>query len=162
MDEPTRRIITTRGEFLDAVRSAFAQAAAAGAGEIYVCDATFADWPLSEREVIDDLNRWVHSGRRFTLIASDFDVISRRHGRWTQWRRQWTHVVQCRTNEELEAAGYPTLCLVPGVISVRMLDPVAHRGVASHEAVDGLACREAIDAVSQRSTEAFPVTTLGL
>lgn len=162
MDEPTRRIITTRAEFLDAVRSAFAQAAAAGAGEIWVCDATFADWPLSERPVIEDLDRWVRSGRRFTLIASDFDEISRRHGRWTQWRRQWAHVVQCRTNDELEAAEYPTLCLVPGVMSVRMLDPVAHRGVASHEAVDGHACREAIDAVSQRSAEAFPVTTLGL
>lgn len=159
---PTRRIITTRGEFLGVVRDAFAQAADAGAGEIWICDATFADWPLSERAVIDDLTRWVDSRRRFTLFAREFDELARRHGRWTEWRRQWAHAVHCRTNEELETAQFPTICWVPGVISLRMLDPVGHRGLASHEAVDSVACREAIDAISQRSTEAFPVTMLGL
>ena len=71
-------------------------------------------------------------------------------------------MVQCRANAELEAADFPTICLVGDAISVRLVDPIHHRGLASHEATDALACREAIDAVSQRSVEAFPATTLGL
>lgn len=162
MDAPTRRAITSRSEFHDALRSAFAQAAKAGAREIWLCDANFADWPLGEPGVIGDLTRWARARRCLTLFAQDFDEIGRRHGRWTEWRRQWSHLVACRTNAELEAAQMPTICLVPNVISVRLVDPVHHRGMASHEAADEIACREAIDAVSQRSAEAFPVTSLGL
>ena len=162
MDDPTRRPIASRNEFLDALRSAFAQAATAGAREISLCDATFADWPLGEPGVIEDLTRWAQGRRRLTVLAHNFDEIARRHGRWTEWRRQWAHVVQCRGNEELEAAEFPTICVVADVVSVRLVDLVHHRSMASHEASDAVACREAIDAISQRSAEAFPVTTLGL
>lgn len=162
MNAPTRRLIVTRAEFHEALRSAFAQAAQTEAREIVLCDPDFADWPLGEPGVVADLQRWVHARCRLTVYAHSFDEIARRYGRWIAWRRQWSHVVQCRTNSELEAAEFPTLCLVPEVISVRLIDPVLHRGMASHEAGDALVCREAIDAVSQRSTEAFPVTTLGV
>jgi hypothetical protein len=162
MNPPTRRQILSRGEFHAALRSAFAEAAGAGAPEILLCDASYLDWPLSERGVIDDLTRWVDSRRRMIVYAHAFDDVARRHGRWTEWRRQWSHVVQCRANAELEAADFPTICLVAGVASVRLADPIHHRGLASLEAADALACREAIDAVSQRSVEAFPVTALGL
>jgi hypothetical protein len=162
MDEPTRRAITSRSEFHAAIRSAFAQAAQAGAAEIWLCDASYADWPLNEPGLIDELTRWAQSPRRLTLYAYEFDEVARRHARFTEWRRQWSHVVHCRTSDELEPAQFPTLCWVPGVVSVRLTDTVRHRGLASHEAIDGIACQEAIDALSQRSTEAFPVTTLGL
>ena len=159
---PTRRAITSRSEFHEAVRSALGQAADAGASEIWLCDATFADWPLGERAVIEDLARWVAPRRHLTLLAHRFDEIARRHGRWSEWRRSWAHLVECRSNPELEAAQFPSICLVPGVISVQLFDPLAHRGLASHQPADELASREAIDAVLQRSAEAFPVTTLGL
>ncbi len=162
MDAPTHRAIGSRSEFHDALRSAFDQAAREGAREILLCDASFTDWPLSERAVIENLTQWANSRRRLTLFAQTFDEISRRHGRWAEWRRQWSHVVHCRSNGELEAAEFPTICLVADVVSVRLFDPVHHRGLASREAADALACREAVDAVSQRSAEAFPVTTLGL
>lgn len=162
MDAPTRRIITTQREFQDELRNAFSQAAAAGAREIWLSDPDFADWPLGERAVVEDLTRWAHSRRRLTMLAQTFDEILRRHGRWTEWRRQWSHVVDCRTNRELEAVQIPTICLVPEVVSVRLVDPVEYRGIASIEVADAVACREAIDAVLQRSAEAFPATTLGL
>lgn len=162
MNPPTRRPILSRGDFHAALRSAFAEAAQAGARSILLCDADYLDWPLSERGLIDDLTRWVDSRRELVVYAQSFDEVARRHGRWTEWRRQWSHVVRCRANAELEAADFPTICLVADVISVRLVDPVHHRGLASHEPADALACREAIDAVSQRSVEAFPVTTLGL
>jgi hypothetical protein len=162
MDEPTRRAITTRSEFLEALRSAFSLAADTGAREILLCDADFADWPLGESSVLAALTRWVGSRRRLLLLAQNFEEVVKRHGRWTEWRRQWSHVVQCRSDTELEAAQYPTICLVPEVFSVRLFDRGLFRGLASSEPADALACREAIDAVSQRSGEAFPVTTLGL
>lgn len=162
MTESTRRVITSRSEFHDALRSAFSHAAAVGARDIWLSDEDFADWPLGERDVVDALARWAHSRRRLTLLAHTFDEVSRRHGRWTEWRRQWAHVVECRTNQEIEAAQIPTICLISDVYSVRLSDAVRHRGLVSQEAADAVACREAIDAVSQRSIETFPATTLGL
>ena len=62
-DEPTRAPIDSRGNFHDAVRGAFAEAALVGCREILLIDDDFADWPISEREVIDDLTHWVQAHR---------------------------------------------------------------------------------------------------
>jgi len=78
------------------------------------------------------------------------------------WRRQFSHVVHCRTNDELEAGQMPSLLLAPGLLSVRLHDPVHYRGVASREASDAVQWRELVDAVLQRSEESFPASTLGL
>ena len=159
---PTRRVITSRGEFHDALRDAFALAASSSAREIWLCDQDFADWPLGERQVVEHLSQWAQSHRRLTLVANNFDEVARRHGRWTEWRRQWAHVVECRSNQELEANQHPTICLIGDLMSVRLSDPVRYRGMVSTEIADAVACREAIDAVLQRSVETFPATTLGL
>jgi len=159
---PTRRVIASRSEFHDALRGAFALAASSGARNIWLSDEDFADWPLGERQIVEQLSQWADSHRRLTLIAHTFDEVVRRHGRWTEWRRQWAHVVECRTNQELEAAQHPTICLIADQLSVRLSDAVRHRGMISTEAADAVACREAIDAALQRSVETFPATTLGL
>ena len=75
---PTRRIITSRSEFHDALRGAFALAASSGAREIWLSDQDFADWPLGERQVVDQLTQWAHSHRHLTLIAHNFDEVARR------------------------------------------------------------------------------------
>ncbi len=67
--EPTRAPIESRGSFHDAVRGAFAEAALVGCREILLIDDDFADWPISEREVIDDLTHWVQAHRSFTVVA---------------------------------------------------------------------------------------------
>jgi hypothetical protein len=161
-EEPTRAMIQSRSDFQNAVRGAFAEAALVGCREIWLIDDDFADWPLSERAVIDDLTHWVASHRSFTVVARSFDEIARQHTRWVTWRRQFSHVVHCRTNNDLEAGQMPSILLAPGLLSVRLHDRVGYRGVASREAADAVQWREAIDAVLQRSEEAFPATTLGL
>lgn len=161
-EEPTRAMIQSRSDFQNAVRGAFAEAALVGCREIWLIDDDFADWPLSERAVIDDLTHWVAAHRSFTVVARSFDEIARQHTRWVTWRRQFSHVVQCRTNNDLEAGQMPSILLAPGLLSVRLHDRVGYRGVASREAADAVHWREAIDAVLQRSEEAFPATTLGL
>jgi peptidyl-tRNA hydrolase len=161
-DDDERTLIQSRNEFHAALRTAFAAAADAGCREIWLCDDDYADWPLSERRVLDDLTRWAESHRSLTVIARQFDAIVRRHARWAEWRRVWSHVVQCRSNDELEAGQMPCLLLAPGAVSVRLVDVIHHRGSVSREAADAIVWRETIDAVLQRSQEAFPATTLGL
>lgn len=154
--------IGSRAEFLDAVRNAFTLAAQADAREIVLVDPNFADWPLNERTVIDTLSNWIDSRRVLVVLAHSFDELARRQLRFVEWRRQWAHVVQCRNDPDLEAEQIPTLLLVPGHTSIRVLDRVRYRGTVSNRPVDLTECRETVDALLQRSVEAFPVTTLGL
>lgn len=154
--------IASRADFHDAIRSAVAHAAETGAPEICIVDPDFDDWPLNERAVVDALARWASSRRRLVVFGKRFEEMPRRHTRFVEWRRQWSHIVQCRTDDDIEADAVPTLLLVPATVSVRLLDRVRYRGIASGRPVDLVEGREAIDALLQRSTEAFPATTLGL
>ena len=154
--------IGSRAEFLAAVRGAIDRAIEADAREIYVVDPTFADWPFNEPAVIDALARWIDSQRSLTVLAFNFDEMARQQLRFVAWRRQWSHVVHCRSDPDLEAEQIPSMMLVPGVTSIRLLDRLRFRGVLSDRGVDLTECRETIDALLQRSVEAFPVTTLGL
>ncbi len=154
--------IGSRAEFLDAVRSALAQAEEHGGREIVLVDPNFADWPLNERTVIDSLSRWIDSSRLLVVVAHSFDELARRQLRFVEWRRLWAHVVQCRNDPELEAEQIPTLLLVPGHTCIRLLDRIRFRGTRSNRPVDLTEARETVDALLQRSVEAFPATTLGL
>ena len=155
-------ILSSRSGFHEALRAAFDEAASVGCREIWMCDTDYADWPLSETAVIDSLHRWAMAHRKLTVIAQSFDDLARRHARWVAWRRHWSHVVECRTNTELEAGQMPTLLLAPGCVALRLVDAQRYRGSVSRELADAVRMREQIDAVLQRSAEAFPVTTLGL
>ena len=155
-------IIQSRSEFHAALRRAFTEAAAAGSRELWLSDVNFADWPLGERDVVETLSQWVASSRRLTLVAHDFDDVAKRHPRWVTWRRQWSHVVTCRTNAELEADDIPTLLVASGTVTVRLSDPVHHRGRIAHDRAEELRCKELLDAVLQRSEEAFPASATGL
>ena len=154
--------IASRADFLQAVRDALGLAEQSGAREIVLVDRDFADWPLNEPLVIDALSRWIDSGRLLVVFAHSFDEMARRQLRFVEWRRQWAHVVQCRSDPELEAEQIPTLLLVPGHTCVRLVDRVRYRGTVSKRPVDLTEAREAVDALLQRSVEAFPVTPLGL
>ena len=134
--------IGSRAEFLDAVRSAFTRAEEHGAREIVLVDPNFADWPLNERAVIDSLSRWIDSSRLLVVLARSFDELARRQLRFVEWRRQWAHVVQCRSDPDLEAEQIPTLLLVPGLSCVRVLDRIRCRGTVSNRAVDLTESRE--------------------
>ncbi len=162
MSSETLTPIASRADFHDAVRGALAQAATTGAAEICLVDPHFDDWPLNERGVVALLEQWASSRRRLTILAHSFDELARRAPRFVEWRRQWSHIVHCRTADEIEADQVPTLLFIPALLCVRLLDRVRYRGVVSGHATDLVECRESIDALLQRSTEGFPATTLGL
>lgn len=162
MNEPAHLILESRVQCRDALRTALAEAAAAGCREMWWCDLDYADWPLSDKGVLESLEAWAYSHRRLTVLAHSFETLPRQHARWVEWRRRWSHVVECRALEELESGQVPRLLLAPGVVTVRIFDAVHHRGSVSHSLDDALRCKEIVDAVSQRSVEAFPATVLGL
>ena len=156
------RLITTRLEFHDALREAFAEIAGTGCREVSICDADFSDWPLDDSAILEALTRWAMPHRKLTVIAREFDEFPRRHPRFTDWRRTWSHVVDCRILDEADAVQPPTILLALDLVTLRLVDPIRPRGSLSREAGDLVRNREMIDAVSQRSTEGFPATILGL
>ncbi len=162
MTEDTIVQIASRADFHQAVRTALAQAEAAKSREILMSDPTFADWPLNDRETIESLSRWIDSRCTLTVMAHSFDELARRQLRFVAWRQQWSHVVRCRSDPELGAEQIPSVLLVPGRIVLRLLDRDRYRGTLSSRGIDLTESRESIDALLQRSEEAFPATTLGL
>ncbi len=159
---PTHRILTSRSDFYEAVREAFAQASVAGSREIFISDIDFADWPLGEQAVVENLKQWAYAHRKFTVLALHYDEVSRRHPRWVAWRRQWAHVVECRAFTEAEAGQFPSMLIVPGLVTLRLIDPVHYRAIVSSETVDLVHSRELLDACLQRSEASFPSTIAGL
>ncbi len=156
------RLITTRNEFHDALREAFGAMASTGCREAWICDDDFTDWPLNERAVVEHLAQWALPHRKLTVVARTFEEFARRHPRWVEWRRQWSHVVECRSLEEAQPGDLPPMLLAPGLVVVRLFDAIHLRGSVSHDVADAVQGRELIDAVLQRSAEAFPATILGL
>ena len=155
-------IIDGRSAFQQAVLAALDEAATAGVQQLWLCDPDFASWPLAQPAVLDALARWANSRRRMTLLANDYRLMPQRFPRWLQWRRQWSHIVQCLAVHPEEAASVPALVYLPDRLAVRLHDLARHRGRIDRAAPDLSRCRELLDALTQRAEESFPVTTLGL
>lgn len=162
MQTPASHLIETRTEFQSALRQAFADIASAGPREVWMCDEDFADWPLNEPEVIENLSRWAMGHRMCTVLALNYDQIQRRHPRWVQWRRERAHVVRCRTPDEADRLNLPCVLLAPGALTLRLVERVQYRGSLSTDIADAVRERDHLDALMQRSIDAFPASTLGL
>jgi hypothetical protein len=156
------RLIESQREFEDALHQAFSMIAKEGCREVLISDTDFANWPLSEREVVDKLSQWSMSHRKMTVLALNYDEVTRLHARWVQWRRQWAHMVDCRVVDEFDAKEVPTLLLAPGLVVVRLVPGDTLRGSISTDLGDIERAREMVDAITQRSQEGFPASTLGL
>jgi hypothetical protein len=154
--------IASRGEYHQVLRDAFEQAAALRCREILMCDEHFADWPLNEAGVVEHLAQWASPQRKLTVLARRFDEVARLHPRFVAWRRTWSHAVECRANHDLESGQIPTLLLIPGLLTLKLVDTVNYRGSVSRHAGDAVLARELFDSVLERSEHAFPATQLGL
>ena len=158
---PTLRF-HSRGDFQAAWRDALARIAQQGCREVWFVDHDFSNWPLGERASCELLTQWALARRSLVLLAANFDSVQRLHPRWVTWRRQWSHLVQCRQVDPSDVDLIPTMVLAPGVLSLRVHDPVNFRGRVSFDLADEVRDRDDLDAFLQRSHAAFPVTTLGL
>ena len=149
---------TGRSEFVELVRQAFTTAAVEGWREIIVSDGDFADWPLGERAFIQALGDWSRTGRKFTMIASSYDEIPRKHARFVSWRRHWAHIVECRRS----AADKLPSALWSGDWVFERIDVQNCTGVAGPEAGRRVALKERLNERLLNSSPAFAATTLGL
>ncbi len=148
--------------FVELVHKALAEAAQAGWRELTLSDASFSDWPLGERAVIESLNAWARPGRKLTMLAKSYDEVVRRHPRFVSWRTTWSHLVECRASARADASEIPSMLLGGGWVLHRM-DPLRSVGVAGSEPGRHVAATEALrEWLERKSSPAFAASTLGL
>jgi hypothetical protein len=165
MSEDDRPLPDTRFEgrvwFQQLVRDALATAAREGWREMILSDASFEDWPLGEREVAASLQAWAKSGRRLVLLARRYDLVVRQHARFVQWRNTWAHIVTASACPAADPLEIPSALWSPHwVMERRDIDRCV--GYCGGEPERRVALREALQGWLQKSTPAFPATTLGL
>ena len=157
---PDRRF-EGREEFRQLVRDALATAAREGWREIVLSDASFEDWPLGERAVAESLQAWSNAGRRMVLLARRYDSVVRQHARFVQWRRTWAHIVTASACPAADPLELPSALWSPHwVMERRDIDRCI--GYCGSEPDRRVTLREALEGWLQKSTPAFPATTLGL
>lgn len=150
-----------RSDFEQLVRDALARAAREGWREIILCDATFEDWPLREREVVASLQAWSSSGRRLTMLATRYDEVMRHQPRFVAWRKTWGHILDCRVCRTASALDFPSVILSPAWFMHR-LDPSQSRGICGDGREYWVKLREMLDEHIRNSSPGFPASTLGL
>jgi hypothetical protein len=160
-DLPSGRF-SGRDAFMQLVRDGLATAARDGWTEIVVSDANFHDWPLGEIAVVESLQQWARSGRRFTMLACTFDEVIRRHARFVRWRGTWDHIITCRRSPSADPLDLPSALWSPAWVLHR-LDPLRCVGVSGFEPDRRVLLRESLNEwLRSKSSPGFPSTTLGL
>ena len=157
---PSRRF-EGREEFRQLVRDALACAAREGWHELVLSDAYFDEWPLGERAVADSLQAWAKGGRKFVILAKNYDEMVRKHPRFVMWRRVWSHIIEARACPDADPLGLPSMLWSPAWVLERR-DPQRSNGYCGVEPERRLAAHEALQEWLRKSTPAFPATNLGL
>ena len=112
-------LIDGRSAFTAALHQALSQAARERARELCFVDPDFEAWPLDDPLVLSALTAWARLPKRqLLLIACRFDDLPRRCPRFTAWRRDWAHVIECRATE-IETSQVPTLLLAGPIFPIK-------------------------------------------
>lgn len=150
-----------REAFAQLVRNAFVHAAREGWQEIILSDATFEDWPLRERSVVESLHAWSASGRHMILLATRYDEVMRHHARFVSWRKTWGHIIDCRVCRMAHPADFPS-AIWSRAWFMHRLDPQHSLGACGHEQERSMHLREALEEKIRDSVPGFAASTLGL
>ena len=150
-----------REAFAQRVRDALAAAAREGWRELILSDATFEDWPLHERAVVESLHSWAKTGRRLTLLATTYDEVIRKHARFVAWRKMWGHLLDCRVCSAAAPMDFPSALWSPDWFLQR-LDPLRSTGVCGAERERCVQLREQLGERIRNSSPGFPASVAGL
>lgn len=159
-DLPSGRF-SGREAFERTVRDALACAARQGWHEIILSDASFADWPLRERAVVESLHTWAKAGRRFVMLATRFDEVQRHQARFVTWRKTWGHIIECRQCTSADPLNLPSAIWSPGWVMQRH-DPERSVFVCDFQAARRVSLRQELEEWIRNSSPGFPASTLGL
>ena len=150
-----------REAFEQLVRNALVRAAHEGWQEIILSDATFEDWPLRERSVIESLNAWSASGRRMIMLATRYDEVIRHHARFVSWRKTWGHIIDCRVCRVAAPVDFPS-AIWSRAWFMQRVDPQRSMGVCGHDRERSVQLKEVLDERIRNSSPGFAASTLGL
>jgi hypothetical protein len=148
-------------DFTQGIRDALDVAAREGWKEMVWSDATFEDWPLRERAVIESLDTWAGRGRKLTLLAHHFGAMPRLHPRFVAWRIRWDHIIECRVCKGVDVSEVPSAIWSPHWV-MRRLDMDRCTGYAGSEPSRRLMLREELDERMRQSGAGFPASVMGL
>lgn len=166
LDDSTGGRIEGWADWSGRVREVLALAAKAPAS-LLMLDINFDRWPLGEVACVQCFEQWAlnHRHGHCTLVAQDWRNFAQHHPRWLRWRAAWSHKVHCKSIPEEELSSLQSLrpiLVLEGGMGVQMLDPESGRGLWSRRPSTLMDWWRLGDAISQRSIEAMPVTTVGL
>ena len=150
-----------RDGFQTILRDALGQAEAQGWQSLWLSDPDFDDWPLGERAVCEALNAWAGTGRQLWLLAGRFDRLGQRHPRFVTFRRQWSHLIECRQRGGRQGEEVLSALWTPGW-ALQRLDLVRCVGVGTREAARRVTLQEELQRQWAQARPGFPATTLGL
>lgn len=157
-----RGAFTGREEFRACLRLALAEAARAGWREMIALDPDFADWPLGEPAVLATLTTWARVGRRkLTVLASRYDQVERLHPLFVEWRRNWSHRIECRAVSPAIQSDLPSLLWSPAW-ALQRHELRLSSGLCLDDPERRQLLRQLADGWLERSQPAFPAYTLGL
>jgi len=148
-------------EFAQCVRGMISAAAEQGWHHMVWSDATFEDWPLRERAVVEALNAWAGPGRKLTLLAKRYQQVTLLHPRFVEWRSVWSHLVDCRVVKHLDDSEMPSALVGPEWFLHRR-DVTRSVGTGSRNPRSRVDMTERLAECLRQSSPGFPATTLGL
>ena len=150
-----------REAFEQLVRDALAAAAAEAWQEIILSDATFLDWPLRERSVVESLQAWSGAGRRLIMLAHSYEDVLRYHARFVSWRQMWGHIIDCRICPSVSPTDFPSAIWSP-VWFMQRLDTQRCTGVCGDDRGHCVQLKEILSERTRNSSPGFAASTLGL
>lgn len=152
-----------REAFEDRVRALLRAAAPLGVRRIDWVSQSPLDWPLEDDALLQELAGWLRpAGRLWCWVAPDLEPLRHRRPRLTRWRATWGHRLRCLSPDEPGLLDGPGLLLLRDVAVLSLQDPLRWRGRVSGARPDLQQAAHQVDAVLQRCTESFSVTTLGI
>lgn len=159
---PADGLVDGLGEFRQVLRGLLGNAATQGVRHMVWSAPSMLSWPFEEPELLEALTQWVRQpAAHLTWLSVDFEPLRQRHPRLTRWRQTWAHKLRCLQPHEEMCAHLPTLVWTEAVV-LQLQPGMRPVGRVSGLRDDIAQARALLDAVSQRSTDTFPVTVLGL
>lgn len=120
-------------------------------------------WPWERPAQLESMARWVRpAGRQCVWLGTDFEILRHAAPRLTRWRATWDHRVHCLAVDDPRVLEGRDWLLAKGLGLVERLPGAVCRGRISVDPRELVHQERWFDAVSQRATVTFPVTTMGI
>ena len=150
-----------REAFRQSLRDALAHVRLHQLPWMFWSDPDFEDWPLEERDFVEQLQAWALQGGRLRMLASDFRGVQRRAARFVVWRKQWDPRFEARASGRARVAETPGVLLTPDRMLWRLV-PERQVFVVTADRPQRTQISDQLESLWQQSVAAFPATTLGL